>query len=251
LKVDFVIGGTQKGGTTALARFVGAHPQIAFSSQKETHFFDRDALFRDGDPDWAIYYRYFQPGPEARIAGEATPIYLYWNPCAERIARYNPEMKWIVLLRNPIERAYSHWVMETERGDEILPFGQAIRAERDRLAKAGGQHRIWSYVDRGRYAGQLERLFERFGRERVLVLVSEELRRRHAPTLDRVWSFLGVDRIEVPAASVFAQWYQSMDEGDRDWLLQELGPEIDRLERLIDLDLSDWRRLPERLPRTD
>ena len=256
MQVDFVIGGTQKGGTTALAQFVAAHPQVAFSSAKETHFFDDDARFADGagglsPNDLAAYHRFFAPKPGTRVIGEATPIYMYWDSCPERIHAYRPDMKWVVLLRDPAERAHSHWVMEAGRGDEMLPFGQALRAEEARLAKAGGQHRHWSYLARGRYADQLERVFRLFGREQVLVLLTEELREQHAAALARVWDFLGVDRIDVPAERVFAQHYSEMEPADRDWLAAAFAPEIDRLEALLDRALTGWRGSPIVRPATD
>ncbi|MCA9753900.1 MAG: sulfotransferase [Gemmatimonadetes bacterium] len=239
--VDFVIGGVQKGGTTALAKFVAAHPEVAFSSVKEAHWFDRDEDFANGTPDPAAYHRLFTPGPDTRVVGEATPIYVYWRPCVDRIAAYNPEMRWILVLRDPVERAYSHWVMETGRGDEMLPFGQALAQEPARLTKAGGQHRHWSYVDRGRYAGQIERLFARFGRERVLVLENEDLANRHDETLARVWEFLHVAPWSLPTERVFAQSYAPMDAADREFLHHELDPETESLERLLGWDLSAWR----------
>ena len=140
-----------------------------------------------------------------------------------------------------MERAYSHWVMETGRGDEMLPFGQALAQEPARLTKAGGQHRHWSYVDRGRYAGQIERLFARFGRERVLVLENEDLANRHDETLARVWEFLHVAPWSLPTERVFAQSYAPMDAADREFLHHELDPETESLERLLGWDLSAWR----------
>lgn len=254
MKVDFVIGGTQKGGTTALAQFVAAHPEVAFSSAKETHFFDDEARFAaagggQGAADLDAYHAFFDAGPRTVAVGEATPIYMYWNACPDRIHAYNPDMKWIVLLRDPVERAYSHWVMESRRGDDDLPFGQALRAEPDRLAKAGGQHRNWSYVDRGRYTAQLERLFARFGPEQVLVLLTDELRDRHAETLTRVWDFLGVTRRPVPAERVFAQNYPAMEPTDRAWLGKALAEEVVRLEVLLGRQLPAWRgSLPAERP---
>ena len=95
--------------------------------------------------------------------GDRTPIYMYWNPAPQRIAAYNPAMKWIMLLRNPATRAYSQWNMEIKQGRETLPFEVAVRTEAERCrAVLPVQHRRWSYVDRGRYAAQLRRIAESF-----------------------------------------------------------------------------------------
>ena len=86
-------------------------------------------------------------------------------------------MRLIVILRNPIERAYSHWAMEHQRGDDPLPFALALEQEEARCREAlPFQHRVFSYVDRGFYSAQLRRLWRFFGREQVLVLTQEELR---------------------------------------------------------------------------
>src|ERR1700759_739573 len=134
MKVDFVIGGTQKGGTSALGSFVRQHPQIYMPEKKELHFFDREENFRR-KPSYRDYHAYFKPGKGQKTLGEATPIYMYWNPAPQRIWEYNPAMKWIVILRDPAERAFSGWKMETSRGREKLGFEDAINQEAERSRK--------------------------------------------------------------------------------------------------------------------
>ncbi len=125
MRVDFVIGGTQKGGTSALDSFLQQHPEICMpETRKELHFFDREA----DDTDYKKYHANFKPKPQHRAIGEASPIYMYWETAPYRIWRYNPQMKWILALRNPVERAFSAWNMETKRGKEKLPFAEAIAA---------------------------------------------------------------------------------------------------------------------------
>src|SRR4051795_9448938 len=116
--INFVIGGTQKGGTSALDAFLRQHPQICMpESRKELHFFDREENFAR-PPKYRKYHANFRPGPGHRVTGEATPIYMYWDAAPARIWSYNPAMKWILVLRNPVERAFSAWNMETKRGAE-------------------------------------------------------------------------------------------------------------------------------------
>lgn len=246
MRIDFLIGGVQKGGTTALAEFVGQHPDVGFSNVKEPHYFDRDELWSRRSDDHAGYHEHWDWAAPVKVRGEATPISTYWNPVPERVHSYSPEMKWIVLLRNPTERAYSHWVMEKGRGLETFTFPEAIAAEAQRLAHSPGrQHRVWSYVDRGHYVGQLERLFELFGRERVLVLRHERLRKKHDDTLGRVWRFLGVRELAVPRREVFSQQYRPMDADIRAWLDRKFEPETRGLEELLNEDFSEWRARSE------
>ena len=96
--------GTQKGGTTALAAYLRQHPGIHLPETKELHFFD-DETQPWPNPDLNSLHRYFQAADTDQHWGEATPISLYWDQAAERIWRYNPEIRLIVILRNPIDRA--------------------------------------------------------------------------------------------------------------------------------------------------
>jgi hypothetical protein len=197
--VTFLIAGVQKGGTTALFDYLRDYPDIALPSEKELHFFDDDA--RDWrSPDYGAYHAHFAD-PQGRPCGEATPIYSYWPGSLERIAAYNPAMKLIFALRDPVERAWSHWRMEFARGFETRPFAWCIREGRARLADAGPQlRRVYSYVERGFYGEQLERVFAQFPRHQVLVLKSDDLRREPGPVLGSVRAFLGLPPAPAPAS---------------------------------------------------
>ena len=92
------------------------------TTRKELHFFDRDAE----NTDYKKYHANFKPKPQHRVIGEASPIYMYWETAPYRIWKYNPKMKWILVLRNPVERAFSAWNMETKRGKEKLSFAEVI-----------------------------------------------------------------------------------------------------------------------------
>lgn len=212
--------------------------------EKELHFFDNDALFQDADPDYAAYHEAF-PDDGDRVFGETTPIYMYWPGVPGRIHTYNPAMQLIVLLRHPVDRAYSHWQMEAARGFDTLPFARAIREEESRLAGAAPDYRrVWSYVDRGRYLRQLHRLWELFGEEGVLVLESEFLRRQPDEALARVAEFLGVlPFTPVTPLDLNAQSYATpMAAADREYLLACFAPEVDDLELVLGWDLAHWRR---------
>ena len=205
-RIGFVIGGVQKGGTTALARFVSRHPALQLPDCKEAHVFDSP----DFDESWGVeqiderYGEHFPDGwhPEM-LYGDATPIYLLHPAFVARIGRYNPAMRWIVLLRDPIDRALSQYHMERARGDESLPLWAALLAERWRLAgrrddfSPGSPLRHHGYRLRGDYAAQLEALYRVFPREQVLVLRNHDLARQPAATMARVHAFLGVG---APAA---------------------------------------------------
>jgi len=191
-RVAFIVAGVQKGGTTALFDYLADEPGVSLSQVKEVHFFDDDALDWAA-PDYGAYHAGFAPF-DGRPRGEATPIYLYWPNCLERIAAYNPSAKLIILMRDPVERAWSHWKMDYSRKLDPLPFALAIREGRQRLfdAEPWGFHRNFSYVERGFYGEQMARLFAIFPREQVLALRAEDLRADPAATLAQVRRFLGL-----------------------------------------------------------
>ena len=189
--VDFLVAGVQKGGTTALADYLRGHPELGVPDAKELHVFDDETLDWRA-PDLSRARAAFAPLADRRLRGEATPIYIYWPGSLERIARIAPDVRLILLFRDPVQRAWSHWRMERARGFDDAPFGWAIREGRARVAQAGGAHRVFSYVERGFYGAQLARLDALFPREQVLMLRSEDLDARPDETLARVHRFLGV-----------------------------------------------------------
>lgn len=245
-RVTFLIAGTQKGGTTALAQFLAQHPQIFISRRKELHFFDTDKYFRTSTPDYAWYHQHFEGSEGYRAVGEATPIYMYWPAAAPRIKAYNPAMKLIMLLRNPAERAYSDYIMERRRGFEYWPFRWAVRFERVRsMLSPPTWRRLHLYTSRGFYSQQIKRLLQFFPREQMLFLKTEELREEHERTLQRVCAFLGID--PFPACKqeiVFSHEYDPMPPADWALLQRIFARELDELERLLGWDCSAWRRQP-------
>ena len=198
-RVNFLIAGAQKGGTTALFDYLGDDPDVALSDDKELHFFD-DETQPWAAPDYDQYHAHF-PAPDGRPCGEATPIYAYWPNSLERICAYNPAMKLILVLRDPVQRAWSGWRMEYARGAETEPFGWCIRQGRQRLFDADpwGHHREYSYVERGFYGEQVARVLGLFPREQLLVLTSEDLLADPATALGAVRGFLGLPPAPPPA----------------------------------------------------
>jgi hypothetical protein len=239
--VNFLIAGVQKGGTTALYDYLADYPDAALSRVKEVHFFDDET--RDwATPDYAAYHAAFDP-PGARACGEATPIYLYWPNALERIFAYNPAMRLIVTLRDPVARAWSHWRMEYARGAERQPFAWCIREGRQRLFDAElphapwGHHREFSYVERGFYAEQLARLYGVFPPRQVLVIRAEDLRAEPAAALGEVRRFLGLSEAAAPPAREVhvgrdIDYGADLTAEDADWLRQVYARDQARLRAL-------------------
>jgi hypothetical protein len=243
-KIDFLIMGFQKSGTTALTYFLMQHPEIYIPRDKEIHFFDDDAFFERQRAlvDYTAYHKNFEAGCDARLTGEATPIYAYWKPSAPRIKQYNPHIKMIFLLRNPIDRAYSHYMLQRALGREPLSFSSAIRLERFlRLSDFPRQSRERSYVDRGFYTRQIRRLLRHFSRSQMLFIKTDDLRNDHSGTLDRVFDFLGVRRMGgIEPANINTNEYDPMSARDRAYLERRFRNEIRELEELLGWDCSGW-----------
>lgn len=196
--VNFLICSTQKGGTTTQNCYLREHPEICVAAKKEVHFFDDEAYFSDKTPDYAEYHSFFNHQPRHRLVGESTPEYMYVHDAPRRILEYNPDMKIIVVLQNPIERAHSHWNMEYSRKMETLPFWNAIRNEPERCRQVlPFQHRFHSYIDRGFYLEKLRRLWFLFSKQRVLALKSEYLRDHPADALDEIANSSGSPHMSV------------------------------------------------------
>lgn len=219
--IRFVIGGVQKGGTTALAHYLARHPQLRLPARKEAHVFDAP----DFDEHWSaadIDARFaahfaggFDPQPGV-LHGDATPISLFHPTFVHRMARYNPHLRWIVMLRDPAERAISQYYMERGRGDEHLPLPLALLRERRRLLghehdfSHGSPLRHHSYLARGRYVRQLDTLLTAFPSAQVLLLRSEDLRTAPECIVEQVLRFLGLhpsDRIESYAPVFAGNWH--------------------------------------------
>ena len=200
MRVSFLIAGMQKCATSALHSFLCQHGEIFLPRQKELHFFDNEEMnWRRPDYD-QFYHTHFADAPAHALWGEATPIYTYWQPSIERIHRYNPQMKIIVLLRDPIMRAFSHWRMEYIRNKESLPFAKAIREGRDRIKSCSERtvhNRVCSYVERGFYKPQIERLLQWFPREQVIFLSMVDLWTRQGALLNHLCDFLEIAPFET------------------------------------------------------
>ena len=188
----FMIIGTQKGGTTSLYQYLIQHPCIAPIWIKEPHFFD--IYFYKGLPWYRSHFpttveQYYSRHIQKHdlITGEASPYYLFHPQAAKRVAKTLPKAKLIVILRNPVDRAYSQYQHQTrQEGVEPLSFEDALANEEKRLAGEEAKilidekyfsfnHRHYSYLARSKYIEQLPAWMELFPKEQFLILRSEDL----------------------------------------------------------------------------
>jgi len=246
-RVDFLICGVQKSATSAMDEVLRRHPQVRMADQKEVHYFDDDANFQSAKPDYSLYHAAFSATSHCKALGESTPTYMFWRAAPERIFRYNEQIKLIAVLRNPIDRAYSQWNMQRARGIERLTFWEALQAEPERTRRCHPhQNRSFSYVERGLYVEQIQRLWSFFPSRQTLFLRHEELSKRPDETLEQVCRFLG---LSLPGnlgfRRVHARAYtSSITERERDYLRSIFGKEVDSLARLLGWNCSNWLDTP-------
>lgn len=245
--------GVQKGGTTTLHAYFAEHPQLSAPLRKETHFFDDET--QDWSwPDYRVHDAFYKSDDGAKRRFDITPIYGYWPPTLERIAAYNGQAKLITLWRDPFKRAWSHWKMQRARRVEKLGFSEALAAEAERLRAAGetGEgRRLYSYVDRGRYATQLRRAEALFPRAQILNLRSEDLFGAPGPTLARIAAFLEID--PFPEMAPKHEMKRERREApptraDFDHVAAALEGELAEFAALSGLDISGWMKPPSDAP---
>lgn len=214
----FFIVGAQKAGTTSLYKYLSGHPEIHMPLEKEVPIFDRE----DIDPAaWEKYRaRYLAPRHGEKIVGTATPQYMCDYRIPARIAEYAPNAKIVMLLRDPVERAVSHYKMLAGRGEERRSFDEAIaeqllpeNLERERERKYGevlraGEHT--AYVSRGEYKRMAD-LYRAHFSGAVMLVCTEALRDRRKETVQEVLRFLGADADILPRT--LAGVYHASDAG--------------------------------------
>jgi len=245
--VNFLGVGVQKGGTTALDQYLRQHPQLCLpSSGKELHYFDNESI------DWShpnieSYHSNFSTEnnrcDKLFIFGEVTPIYFYWNHALERAYRYNPKLKLILFLRDPFLRAYAHWNMEFRRGFETLEFMDALKKEEIfNHNYFGQQHRVLSYLQRSFYSVQLKNMWDIFPQEQTLVLKSENLLNDPLNTMNRVFSFLGVDELnsilDVPGYQ--GTYTRKLHSKEFTYMFEKLSCDIRKVEKMLNWNCTDW-----------
>lgn len=237
---DAVILGAQKSGTSSLHEYLTQHPGVIAPLRKEVHYFDVNLARGD-----AWYRAHFGRVGEPGLNLDSSPYYLFHPAVPQRLHALLPEAKLIVLLRDPVRRAYSHYWHERDKGREKLEFEDAIDAEPGRIEAAHArladgtlefsrEHQHFSYLARGRYAEQLERWFAVFPRERFHVVRFEDLAREPLEALNATLAFLGLP----PAGSVSLEArntrrYPPMPESTAARLRSYFEPHNLRLEQLI------------------
>ena len=245
IKLDFIIVGTQKGGTSALDYYLGGHKDIVMSSRKEIHFFDNEKIFQKKKVNYALLNGFYPKYEAGKKYGETTPVYMFWDDCISRIHTYNPDIKLIAILRDPVSRAFSHWNMEVSRGKETRSFEQCIQDEKQQIEAGTYQkHRVFSYLARGMYSEQIERMDYYFPEQQLLFIKYERFQKHQADELQKAIAFLGLSTAHYtfqPKEVNKFQYNSVIADSEVELLKEFFAEDISRTEKRLQWDCSDWK----------
>lgn len=236
---DFIILGAQKAGTSSLYMYLTQHPNIIPALRKEVEFWSWK--YRRGH-DW--YFAQFPPLPTngTFLTGEACPGYLDFYVTAERIQQFLPSVKFIVLLRNPVDRAISHYHHWVRRQQETLPLSEAISAKRRELEEQGSPWDLPSnYIARGIYVDFFKHWFSIFPREQFLIIKSEYFYENPGQSLDHVYEFFGLPTYQLSRYKKYnSGQYAPAEVSVRQKLAEFYKPYNQELSQLLDSDFT-WK----------
>lgn len=252
---DFIIIGAQRCGTTSLFQYLCQHPEVRPSTPKEVHYFSNNYLkgntwYRSHFPLQSQKTAVESKPDEKFVSGEATPYYLLHPLAPRRAAETVPHARLILLLRDPVKRAYSHYYHEVNMGVEPLSFEEAVRKEEERLEgefdKLTGDetyrsfnYQHFSYLARGIYADQIKRWLKFYPLDSMLILNSDNLNRDPIKTFQTVTDFLGLspwNRIDT--SKYHTTSYPPMEENIKRQLYETFKPHNQRLYDLIHVNLE-------------
>ncbi len=250
---DFLIIGAMKAGTTSLYHNIVKHPKIVPALWKEIYFFD--SRYSKGLDWYRVHFSLRSQkrlGGLSRITGEASPSYLYHPHAARRVHEHLPDVRLIVLLRNPVERAYSHYHHEIRRGGETRSFEEAI--EQEEASLSGELDKIMkdehyysrnymrrSYLNRGIYIDQLKTWMNYFDREQFLILKSGDFYKDPPSILRRVYGFLDLPDWQPDDLRKYgSRGYPKIAESTRERLVAHFEPHNQRLYEFLGADL-EWK----------
>lgn len=195
MKVDFFIVGAPKSGTTSLYHYLSKHPQVEMSSQKEPDYFSDKAIHEQGmyyaknRVDTLDKYESLFVQKESVVYGEASVSYLFYENVAEDIKKYNPNAKIIIMLRDPIERAFSHYLMDYRLGLISDSFENVLA----KISKHKNAHLFYQqYIEVSKYAKQIQRYLDFFKKENILFIDYEDFKKNVSKTVDQVYNFLNI-----------------------------------------------------------
>jgi len=245
MKVSVFVGGVQKSGTRSIANYLRLNPYVGVHKKKEAHFFDMPQYFIGDQPratELRKYHDGFMHARQTQVFCDITPDYVFRQGAVNRVYSYNSRAKWIILLRNPVERAFSAWNMEVNRGTESLTFEDALISE----IRGGSKERAhdrFKYIARSRYYDQLLKLWECFPKNQCYVCAAEEMWSNPKAKLSELAEFLKIpqfDQATLPHVHK-GKYISNISRRAQQILFRELGFEFNTLPSLLGWESNPWK----------
>ena len=229
LKNAFIVGAA-KSGTTTLYYLLDQHPAVCTPAVKEPNYFsnidNHSDLVKPGDGPgddstvWTDnereYHNLYKPQKKHNIKLDASVSYLYSSTASTKIADYDPDSRIIIVLRNPVERAFSHYKHLLRDGRETVSFAEALNREEDRISK--GWEFSWHLTNMGQYGEQIQRYFDYFSPEQIHIVTLEDIKEDLAAVIDAITTFLGLESFEYD----LKQQERNASGVARSWLLSRI-----------------------------
>ena len=210
-----------------------------------------DLWYRSNFPTSLLRYYFYKKTKQKLLSGEASPNYLFYPTVPSRMKAILPDIKLIVILRNPVDRAYSHYNHKVRQNNEMLSFEKAIELEEERCAGEKERlikdpdfvptnYRYYSYLARGVYADQLENWFRHYSKKQFLILTTEDFSKNLQQTLDQIFDFLDVPPFQVEnLKNLNVGNYKTMNKDTRKFLIEYFKPHNEKLSKLLQHNF-DW-----------
>jgi len=252
---DFIIIGGMKCGTTSLYDFITRHPGILPAKKKEIHFFDEHYLW--GKSWYASNFPLLLDKKNLEIelqhrvlTGEATPNYMIFPFVPKRIKNLIPTVKLIAILRNPVDRTYSHYQHAIKKNHENLSLEDSIKIEEKRLDSEKEKifdqkykpyhYRYHTYLHKGHYEELLKNWYNEFPKDQILIVDSDKLKKNPKIVLNDIFTFLNLPSfIQINYNNLLVGKYPEMNPSTRNWLIEYFKPHNQKLYKLLDRTF-DW-----------
>jgi hypothetical protein len=246
---DAIIGGAPRSGTTFLCELLNKHPDVYVAQPFIPE--PKVCMIPHPEGDDGILRRYadlFSDSPPSSVRIEKTSYYLENAEARERLVRTLPRTKFVFILREPVERAYSNWLRSRLNGLETFPFEEAVAREHERgspLPPTQAYARPFDYMARGRYGTFIEAWIGAVGRERVAVYILEAALAAPEPFVAELQRFIGVDPLPWRALATgrinaIERGAEGLSEQTVTALREKIRPEVERLASITGLDVAIW-----------
>lgn len=237
-KLDFLVIGTQKGGTTSIIPHFNQHPDI-FMYENELHFFDKIKYIEN----YEIYHKNFPVGLTKMFIGEKTPSYCYLQFAIDRIYKYNPDIKLVFILRDPIKRAYSEWNMFRNNIKYKTPFLESIKEIENIKLQEIKQNGYWA-LQRGYYLEQIEYILSKFNKENLYIGISEKIKNDPINEYNKIFEFFNLK--SLPTLNIDLEirkgnYKKDITSYDYDYMKNLYSEKTKKLFDFLGYEIEEWK----------